>query len=51
MSHSRKTAMLLATAHDVITRGNPKNVNMVLVEPPPEMVDGEWSAEDRRLVE
>ena len=41
------------TAYDVITRGNPKKVNMVLVlvEPPPEMVDGEWSAEDRMPVE
>ena len=41
------------TAYDVITRGNPKKVNMVLVlvEPPPEMVDGEFSAEDRLPVE
>ena len=48
-----RLAFINDTAYDVITRGNPKNVNMVLVlvEPPPEMVDGEFSAEDRRPVE
>ena len=48
-----RLAFINDTAYDVITRGNPKNVNMVLVlvEPPPEMVDGEWRAEDRRPVE
>lgn len=48
-----RLAFINDTTHEVITRGNPKNVNMVLVlvEPPPEMVDGEWSAEDRRPVE
>ena len=41
------------TAYDVITGGNPTRVDMVLVmvEPPPEMVDGEWSAADRAPVE
>ena len=48
-----RLAFISDTAYDVITRGNPKKVDMVLVlvEPPPEMVDGEWSAEDRRPVE
>ena len=48
-----RLAFINDTAYDVITRGNPKKVNMVLVlvEPPPEMVDGEWSAEDRMPVE
>ena len=48
-----RLAFINDTAYDVITRGNPKKVDMVLVlvEPPPEMVDGEWSAEDRRPVE
>ena len=48
-----RLAFINDTAYDVITRGNPKRVDMVLVlvEPPPEMVDGEWSAEDRRPVE
>ena len=48
-----RLAFVNDTAYDVITRGNPKKVNMrlVLVEPPPEMVDGEWSAEDRLPVE
>ena len=41
------------TAYDVITGGNPTKVDMalVMVEPPPDMVDGEWSAEDRAPVE
>lgn len=41
------------TAYDVITGGSPTEVDMVLVmvEPPPEMVDGEWSAADRAPVE
>ena len=48
-----RLAFVNDTAYDVITRGNPKKVHMVLVlvEPPPEMVDGEWSAEDRLPVE
>ena len=48
-----RLAFVNDTAYDVITRGNPTRVNMVLVlvEPPPEMVDGEWSAEDRLPVE
>ena len=48
-----RLAFINDTAYDVITRGNPKRVGMVLVlvEPPPDMVDGEWSAEDRRPVE
>ena len=48
-----RLAFINDTAYDVITRGNPSRVDMVLVlvEPPPEMVEGEWSAEDRRPVE
>ncbi|MYK76953.1 MAG: hypothetical protein F4016_08455 [Acidimicrobiaceae bacterium] len=48
-----RLAFINDTAYDVITRGSPTKVDMVLVlvEPPPEMVDGEWSAEDRRPVE
>ena len=48
-----RLAFINDTAYDVITGGNPRKVNMVLVlvEPPPEMVDGEWSAEDRLPVE
>ena len=48
-----RLAFINDTAFDVITRGNPRKVDMVLVlvEPPPEMVDGEWSAEDRQPVE
>ena len=48
-----RLAFINDTAYDVITGGNPKRVNMVLVlvEPPPEMVDGEFSAEDRQPVE
>lgn len=48
-----RLAFINDTAHDVITRGNPTSVDMVLVlvEPPPEMVEGEWSAEDRLPVE
>ena len=48
-----RLAFINDTAYDVITRGSPRKVDMVLVlvEPPPEMVDGEWSAEDRRPVE
>ena len=43
-----RLAFINDTAYDVITRGNPTRVNMVLVlvEPPPEMVDGEWSPSD-----
>ena len=48
-----RLAFINDTAYDVITRGNPRRVDMVLVlvQPPPEMVDGEWSAEDRLPVE
>ena len=48
-----RLAFINDTAYDVITRGGPKKVDMVLVlvEPPPEMVDGEFSAEDRQPVE
>ena len=48
-----RLAFINDTAYDVITRGNPTRVDMVLVlvEPPPEMVDGEFSAEDRQPVE
>ena len=48
-----RLAFINDTAYDVITRGDPTRVNMVLVlvEPPPEMVDGEFSAEDRQPVE
>ena len=48
-----RLAFINDTAYDVITRGSPKKVDMVLVlvEPPPEMVEGEWTAEDRRPVE
>ena len=48
-----RLAFINDTAYDVITRGNPTNVDLVLVmvQPPPDMVDGEWSAEDRQPVE
>ena len=48
-----RLAFINDTAYDVITRGNPDRANMVLVlvEPPPEMVDGEWNARDRLPVE
>ena len=48
-----RLALINDTAHDVITRGNPNRVDMVLVmvEPPPEMADGEWIAADRRPIE
>jgi len=48
-----RLAFINDTAYDVITRGNPSEVDMVLVlvEPPPDMVDGEFSAEDRQPVE
>ena len=48
-----RLAFINDTAYDVITRGNPTSVDMVLVlvEPPPQMVEGEWSAEDARPVE
>ena len=48
-----RLAFINDTAYDVITRGNPDKVNIVLamVEPPPHMVDGEWSAADRAPVE
>ena len=48
-----RLAFIDDTAYDVITGGNPSRVDMVLVlvEPPPEMVDGEFSTEDRQPVE
>lgn len=48
-----RLAFINDTAYDVITRGNPNKVDMVLVvvEPPPEMVDGEWNPSDNALVE
>lgn len=48
-----RLAFINDTAYDVITRGNPSKVSMVLVmvEPPPDMVDGEWDAADRAPVE
>ena len=48
-----RLAFINDTAYDVITRDNPTRVDLVLVmvQPPPDMVDGEWSAEDRRPVE
>ena len=48
-----RLAFINDTAYDVITRGNPTSVDMVLVlvEPPPEMVDGEWEPSDDRPVE
>jgi len=48
-----RLAFINDTAYDVITRGNPKRVDMVLVlvQPPPEMVDGEFTVEDRMPVE
>lgn len=48
-----RLAFINDTAYDVITRGNPSAVQMVLVlvEPPPEMVDDEWEPGDDRPVE
>ena len=48
-----RLAFINDTSYNVITRGSPSRVDMVLVlvEPPPEMVDGEWSAERRQPVE
>ena len=48
-----RLAFINDTAYDVITRGNPSSVDMVLVlvQPPPEMVDGEWDPSDDRPVE
>ena len=48
-----RLAFINDTAYDVITRGNPTKVDMVLVlvQPPPDMVDGTWSAGDDRPVE
>ena len=48
-----RMAFINDTAYDVITRGNPTSIDMVLVlvEPPPEMVDGEWEPGDDRPVE
>ena len=41
------------TAYDVITRGNPRRVDMtlVMVEPPPELVPDGWSRTDPQRVE
>ncbi|MYC44610.1 MAG: hypothetical protein F4X49_03525 [Acidimicrobiia bacterium] len=48
-----RLAFINDTAYDVITRDNPSRVDMVLVmvEPPPEMVDGEWNPGDAGPVE
>jgi len=48
-----RLAFINDTAQDVIPGGNPNSVDMVLVmvEPPPEMVDGEWESGDDRPVE
>ena len=48
-----RLAFVNDTAYDVITHGNPNRVDMVLVmvEPPPEMVDGEWNPSDNAPVE
>ena len=48
-----RLAFINDTAYDVITRGNPSSVDMVLVlvEPPPEMVDGDWEPGDDRPIE
>lgn len=48
-----RLAFINDSAHDVITGGNPTRVDMVLVlvEPPPEMVDGDFGAEDLQPVE
>ena len=48
-----RLAFINDTAYDVLTGGNPSSVDMVLVlvEPPPEMVDGEWEPGDDRPVE
>ena len=41
------------TSYEVITRGNPRRVDMVLVlvQPPPNMVDADWSVADLARVE
>ena len=48
-----RLAFINDTTYDVITHGNPNRVDMVLVlvEPPPEMVDGEWTPSDNAPVE
>ena len=48
-----RLAFINDTAYDVITQGNPTGVDMmlVMVQPPPELVEGTWSAEDARPVE
>ena len=48
-----RLAFINDTAYDVLTRGNPTRVNMVLVmvKPPLDLVDGEWTAADRAPVE
>ena len=48
-----RLAFINDTAYDVITDGNPSRVDMVLVmvEPPPEMVEGEWTPSDNAPVE
>lgn len=48
-----RLAFINDTAYDVITHGNPDRIDMVLVmvEPPPEMVDGEWNPSDNAPVE
>ena len=48
-----RLAFINDTAYEVITRGSPTQVDLVLVmvEPPTDMVDGEWSAADGAPVE
>ncbi|MXZ68088.1 MAG: hypothetical protein F4Z17_03645 [Acidimicrobiia bacterium] len=48
-----RLAFINDTAYDVITHGNPNRVDLVLVmvEPPPEVVDGEWNPSDNAPIE
>jgi len=48
----RRLAFINDTAYDAITHGNPSRADMVLVivEPPPEMVYGEWNPSDNAPV-
>ena len=48
-----RMAFINDTAYDVITRGNPRRVDMtlVMVEPPPELVPEGWSRTDPQRVE
>ena len=48
-----RLAFINDTAYDVITHGNPNRVDLVLVmvEPPPDMLDSEWNPSDNAPVE